>query len=68
MHDDVAATVKALEQITVPQLKRRYAEVFGEPTRVKSQRASASSRSVPMRWARPRYSYSRNRTDDLGHS
>jgi hypothetical protein len=33
MNDDVAATVKALGRLTVPELKQRYAEVFGEPTR-----------------------------------
>jgi hypothetical protein len=31
--DDVPATVKALARLTVPELKQRYAEVFGEPTR-----------------------------------
>ncbi|HRQ72368.1 MAG TPA: DUF2924 domain-containing protein [Phycisphaerales bacterium] len=38
MHDDVGTTVKALGQLTVPQLKQRYAEVFGEPTRVNHKR------------------------------
>ena len=33
MHETIAATVKELGQMTVPQLKQRYAEVFGEPTR-----------------------------------
>ena len=33
MHESIAATVKELGQMTVPQLKERYAEVFGEPTR-----------------------------------
>jgi len=33
MHGTIAATVKELGQMTVPQLKQRYAEVFGEPTR-----------------------------------
>jgi hypothetical protein len=31
--DDIPATVKALGRLTVPELKQRYAEVFGEPTR-----------------------------------
>lgn len=31
--DDIPATVKALSRLTVPELKQRYAEVFGEPTR-----------------------------------
>jgi hypothetical protein len=31
--DDPNATTKALGNLTVPELKRRYAEVFGEPTR-----------------------------------
>lgn len=31
--DDIPATVKALGRFTVPELKQRYAEVFGEPTR-----------------------------------
>lgn len=31
--DDMPATVKALGRLTVPELKQRYAEVFGEPTR-----------------------------------
>ncbi|KAA0217423.1 MAG: DUF2924 domain-containing protein [Leptolyngbya sp. PLA3] len=31
--DDIPATVKALGRLTVPEVKRRYAEVFGEPTR-----------------------------------
>jgi len=34
MNDDIPATVKALGQLTVAQLKNRYAEAFGEPTRV----------------------------------
>jgi len=33
MPDDTNATVLALGRLTVPQLKQRYAEVFGEPTR-----------------------------------
>ena len=33
MHKPIAATVKELGQLTVPQLKERYAEVFGEPCR-----------------------------------
>jgi hypothetical protein len=33
MPDDSNATVLALGRLTVPELKRRYAEVFGEPTR-----------------------------------
>lgn len=32
--DDPNAVARALGQLTVPDLKRRYAEVFGEPTRV----------------------------------
>ena len=31
--DDIPATVTALGRLTVPELKQRYAEVFGEPTR-----------------------------------
>jgi hypothetical protein len=31
--DDIPATAKALSRLTVPELKQRYAEVFGEPTR-----------------------------------
>ncbi|MBX3384560.1 MAG: DUF2924 domain-containing protein [Phycisphaeraceae bacterium] len=31
--DDIHATVQALGRLTVPELKQRYAEVFGEPTR-----------------------------------
>ena len=31
--DDIPATVKALGRLTVPELKRRHAEVFGEPAR-----------------------------------
>ncbi|MBX3408021.1 MAG: DUF2924 domain-containing protein [Phycisphaeraceae bacterium] len=31
--DDIPATVLALGRLTVPELKQRYAEVFGEPTR-----------------------------------
>lgn len=31
--DDIPATVKALGRLTVSELKQRYAEVFGEPTR-----------------------------------
>ncbi|GJQ28397.1 MAG: hypothetical protein HBSAPP03_02810 [Phycisphaerae bacterium] len=31
--DDTPATVKALGRLTVPELRHRYAEVFGEPTR-----------------------------------
>ena len=34
MKDDIPATVTALSQLTIAQLKNRYAEVFGEPTRV----------------------------------
>ncbi len=34
MQESIATTMQALRQMTVPQLKRRYAEVFGEPTRV----------------------------------
>ena len=30
---DVAATLKTLQRTPVPQLRQRYAEVFGEPTR-----------------------------------
>ncbi len=33
MPDDTNATVLALGRLTVPELKQRYAEVFGEPTR-----------------------------------
>ena len=33
MPDDIPAMVKSLGLMTVPDLKRRYAEVFGEPTR-----------------------------------
>lgn len=33
MRDDTNATVLALGRLTVPELKQRYAEVFGEPTR-----------------------------------
>lgn len=33
MHESIATTMKELGQMTVPQLKQRYAEVFGEPTR-----------------------------------
>ena len=32
MPDDPNATVLALGRLTVPELKQRYAEVFGEPT------------------------------------
>lgn len=38
MHESIAATVKELGQMTVPQLKRKYAEVFGEPTRSSHKR------------------------------
>ncbi len=31
--DDILATMKALERRSVPELKQRDAEVFGEPTR-----------------------------------
>ncbi|MCW5767090.1 MAG: DUF2924 domain-containing protein [Phycisphaeraceae bacterium] len=31
--NDTHATVRALGRLTVPELKQRYAEVFGEPTR-----------------------------------
>ncbi len=31
--NDTHATVQALGRLTVPELKQRYAEVFGEPTR-----------------------------------
>ncbi len=31
--DDPAAAARALAQLTVRELKQRYAEVFGEPTR-----------------------------------
>jgi len=37
MDEDINNLVKALREMTVPQLKRRYAEVFGEPTRTKSK-------------------------------
>jgi hypothetical protein len=33
MPDDTNSTVLALGRLTVPELKQRYAEVFGEPTR-----------------------------------
>lgn len=33
MPDDIAETVRSLGNMTVPALKARYAEVFGEPTR-----------------------------------
>lgn len=33
MPDDTNATVLALGRLTVPELKQRYAEVFGEPAR-----------------------------------
>lgn len=36
--DDLNATAKALGKLTVPELKRRYAEVFGEPTRSNHKR------------------------------
>ncbi|TVQ64291.1 MAG: DUF2924 domain-containing protein [Phycisphaerales bacterium] len=32
MATDIANTIKELGRLTVPQLKQRYAEVFGEPT------------------------------------
>lgn len=35
MFDDIDATVAALTQMTVPELRQRYAEVFGEPTRIR---------------------------------
>lgn len=35
MSDDVRSTIRALQGMTVPQLRERYAEVFGEPTRIK---------------------------------
>ena len=38
MKDDIPLTVRRLEQMTVPQLQRRYAEVFGEQTRAKHKR------------------------------
>ncbi|QYK49195.1 MAG: DUF2924 domain-containing protein [Phycisphaeraceae bacterium] len=31
--NDIHATVQTLGRLTVPELKQRYAEVFGEPTR-----------------------------------
>lgn len=34
MSDEIHATVRDLGRLTVPELKQRYAEVFGEPTRV----------------------------------
>ena len=37
MDEDINKLVKALRGMTVPQLRRRYAEVFGEPTRTKSK-------------------------------
>ncbi|MEN1705818.1 MAG: DUF2924 domain-containing protein [Planctomycetota bacterium] len=33
MATDIENTVKELGKLTVPQLKQRYAEIFGEPTR-----------------------------------
>jgi len=38
MATDITATVKELGTLTVPQLKQRYAEVFGEPTRTNHKR------------------------------
>jgi len=38
MPDDPNATVLALGRLTVPELKQRYAEVFGEPTRTSHKR------------------------------
>ncbi len=38
MPDDTNATVLALGRLTVPELKQRYAEVFGEPTRTSHKR------------------------------
>jgi len=35
MSDDVRSTIRALQGMTVPQLRERYAEVFGEPTPIK---------------------------------
>lgn len=38
MATDIANTMKELGKLTVPQLKQRYAEVFGEPTRTNHKR------------------------------
>ncbi len=35
MTDDIPATMKMLQNMIVPELGVKYAEVFGEPTRVK---------------------------------
>jgi len=38
MATDIANTMKELGKLTVPQLKQRYAEVFGAPTRTNHKR------------------------------
>jgi hypothetical protein len=38
MATDIANTMKELGKLTVPRLKQRYAEVFGEPTRTNHKR------------------------------
>jgi hypothetical protein len=37
MHPNVSREVAALDRLTVPQLRRRYAEVFGEPTKANNR-------------------------------
>jgi len=38
MNENIPTIVRTLEQMTVPQLRARYAEVFGEPTRARHKR------------------------------
>lgn len=52
--DDIPATVKALGRLTVPALKQRYAEVFGEPTRTNHKQYLIKRISAPTRSARNR--------------